>query len=305
MILALLWLGYPDRALQRYREALALAQELSHPYTLARTLTFTGIFHQFRREGQQAQEVAETIMTLATDQGFPHWLAWGIILRGWALAEQRKSVEGLAELRQGLAAYRTTGSELQWPHLLALLAEAYGKGGQADEGLCVLAEAGATVEKTGERFYEAELYRLKGELLLAQEGKGQKWGEAEESFWHALAVARRQQAKSLELRAAMSLSRLWQRQGKQDEARQLLAEVYGWFTEGFETADLREARRCLISCRDLYIQPETSTPERSGPFSHERLPSTSQFRSRRTVSRHTCHCAACNKAKIFRYPHRG
>ena len=140
------------------------------------------------------------------------------------------------------------GAELIRPYYLALLAEACAKGGQAEEGLSVLAEALATVHKTGERFYEAELYRLKGELLLAQ--STHQTTEAETCFHQALDIARHQQAKSLELRAAMSLSRLWQRQGKRAAARQLLAEIYGWFTEGFDTADLQEAKVLLeaLSC---------------------------------------------------------
>jgi predicted ATPase len=142
-----------------------------------------------------------------------------------------------------LAAFEATGAKAARPYWLALLAEACGEGGQAKEGLEVLAEALAAVHTTGERFYEAELYRLKGELLLTLSRENS--GEAEICFHEALEIARRQQAKSLELRAAMSLSRLWRQLGRPEEARQLLAEVYGWFTEGFETADLREAKALL------------------------------------------------------------
>jgi predicted ATPase len=152
-------------------------------------------------------------------------------------------------MRQSLAALRATGAELRQPYYLAMLAETYGKGGQAEEGLNTLAEALAMVQKTGERFYEAELYRLKGELLRQKaKGKGQKAkieSEAEECFRQAIDVARRQRAKSLELRAGISLSRLWQKQGKKEQARRLLAEIYSWFTEGFDTADLKEARALL------------------------------------------------------------
>ena len=164
-------------------------------------------------------------------------------MRGWALTAQGEGAEGIAQMRQGLVAYRATGAELHRPYFLSLLAEAYGKVGQPEEGLTVLVEALATVDNTGERNWEAELHRRKGELLLMQQG--QKVGEAEECFRKALDTARRQQAKSLELRAAMSLSRLWQQQGKQEEARQMLAEIYGWFTEGFDTADLQEAKALL------------------------------------------------------------
>ena len=195
-----------------------------------------------------AKEQAEAAITLSTERGFPHRLAEGVLLQGWALAMQGQTEEGIAQLRQGMAAWRATGAEIAWPLWLALLAEAYGKAGQAGEGLTVLAEARALVHKTEERFWEAELYRLTGELLLAQEDtrdKGQKLEAVETCFRQALDIARRQQAKSLELRATMSLSRLWQRQGKRTEAHALLAPIYGWFTEGFETADLREAKELL------------------------------------------------------------
>jgi predicted ATPase len=164
-----------------------------------------------------------------------------MIFRGWALAEQGE--EGTAQIRQGIDAWRAAGDELARPCCLALLAEACAKEGQPEEGLSALAEALATVHKTGERFYEAELYRLKGELLLARSTR--QTAEAETCFQQALDVARHQQAKSLELRAAMSLSRLWQRQDKQDAARELLVPIYGWFTEGFDTADLQEAKALL------------------------------------------------------------
>ena len=165
-----LWLlGYPDQALRKSHAALALAQELAQPFSLAVALNWAAWLHQCRREGQAAQERAEAAMTLSTEQGFPVWLAMGTIKRGWALAEQGQGEEGIAQLRQGLAASRATGAEVARPHYLALLAEAYGRAGQAEEGLSALAEALALVDKTGERHYEAELYRLKGELLLNAE----------------------------------------------------------------------------------------------------------------------------------------
>jgi predicted ATPase len=236
-------LGYPDQARQSIHEALALAKEFTHPFSLAFTLTMAAVVHQFRREAQVVEEQAEAIKTLSTEQGFPFWLTFGTILQGWALTAQGKGVEGIAQVRQGLVAYRATGSELHRPYFLSLLAEAYEKVGQPEEGLSLLVEALAIVENTGERNWEAELYRRKGELLMIQQG--QKVGEAEECFQKALDTARRQQAKSLELRVAMSLSRLRQQQGKQEEAHQLLAEIYGWFTEGFDTADLQEAKALL------------------------------------------------------------
>jgi class 3 adenylate cyclase/predicted ATPase len=251
-----LWLlGYPDQALQRGQEGITLAHESSHPYSLSFALAFTADLHQLRREWRLAQERAEASMTLSAEQGFALSLSQAAILRGWALAEQGQGAEGIAQMQQGLAAHRETGAKLTEPYFLALLAEAYGKGGQVEEGLSVVAEALAMVDKAGERLWEAELYRLKGELSLKSrqvkasqgksEGKTSSEAEAGECFWKAIEVARKQQAKSLELRAVISLARLWQQQGKLEEARKLLAEIYGWFTEGFDTMDLQEAKALL------------------------------------------------------------
>jgi predicted ATPase len=241
--LALWYLGYPDQALQRGQQAVTLAQELSHPYSLAFALEGMAEIYQFHREARRTQERAEALMTLSTEQRFAFWVVSATVLRGWALAQQGQGAEGIAQIRQGLAAWQAMGEALYQPRFRALLAEAYGNVGQREEGLSVLAEVLADVHNTGLCYYEAELYRLKGELLLQQAaGSG---GEAEACFHQALDVARRQQAKSLELRAAMSLSRLWQRQGKPAAAHHLLAEIYGWFTEGFDTADLQEARTLL------------------------------------------------------------
>jgi predicted ATPase len=244
-----LWsLGYPDQALRRSREALTLAQELGHPFSLAYAMCFAGMLDQRCRDVPAAQERTTVAITLCTEQGFALYLARGIILQGWARAEQGQGVAGLAQMCQGLVAYQATGAAVFRPYYLAFLAEAYGKVGQAGEGLTLLDEALAVVHKTGERFYEAELYRLKGELLLVRSAEND--GEAEACFQQALLVARHQQAKSAELRAAMSLSRLWQHQGKRAAAYQLLAPIYDWFTEGFDTSDLQEAKALLeaLSC---------------------------------------------------------
>jgi predicted ATPase len=177
--------------------------------------------------------------------------ALGPIMRGWAVAVREHSPEGLVQIRQGLDTYRSTGAEFQRPHFLTLLAEASGLLGQPEGGLAALEEALTLMEQTGERYYEAELHRQRGELLLLRAASGrpaqgnQEQHEAETCFQHALDVARQQQAKSLELRTAMSLARLWQGQGKRADARVLLAEVYDWFTEGFDTPDLQEAKALL------------------------------------------------------------
>ena len=236
-----LWLlGYPDQAQKRGQEALTRARQLAQPYSLAFALDWAAWLHQLRCEPQATQDQAEAAMTLCAEQGFAHLLAFGRLLRGWALAAQQQGEDGLVDIQQGLTDYQATGAAVGRPQYLTLLAEAHGQMGQTEAGLAVLTEALTVVEQSGERSDEAEIHRLTGQLLLARSG-GQH-PEAEACFRRALDIARRQEAKSLELRAAMSLSRLWQRQGKQDEARQLLAEVYGWFTEGFDTADLQEAK---------------------------------------------------------------
>jgi class 3 adenylate cyclase/predicted ATPase len=236
-------LGYPDQALRSIHEALTMAQELTHPFSQAFALNMATVNYQFRREVQAVRERAEELITLTTEQGFALWLAFGMILRGWALTVQGERAEGIDQMRQGLAAHRATGAEVEKPYFFALMTEAYGKVGKPEEGMSVLVEALAIVDNTGGRYWEAELHRLKGELLLMQQR--QRMDEAEECFQQALNIARRQQAKSFELRAAMSLSRLWQHQGKHKEAHRLLSEIYGWFTEGFDTVDLEEARALL------------------------------------------------------------
>ena len=239
-----LWLlGYPAQALAHLHEALALAHALSHPYSLACARCWAAFVSQFRRDVPAVHEQAEAAVALSTEQGFPLWAAQGTSLRGWALAMQGQGEEGMAQVRQGIAACRATGAALLVPYLCTLLADVSDHLGHTEDGLQALAEAHTLVEQHEERWWEAEIYRLRGVLLLRQTGTPQ--AEAEAWLQRALDVARRQEAKSLELRAAMSLSRLWQQQGKQAEARALLAPVYGWFTEGFDTADLQEARALL------------------------------------------------------------
>jgi predicted ATPase/class 3 adenylate cyclase len=243
---ATLWqLGYPEQALTRSHEALTLARESSHAFSLGFALNYASLLHVWRREVQFAKERAEAVITLSNEHGFIQPSSVGMIRRGWALAQQGAVAEGIRQLQQGLAILRDVGQELPLSHHLALLAEAYRQGGQVEAGLHALAKAFAHLDNTGERYYEAELHRLKGEFLLAQTGKRCREREAEECFHQALDIARRQQAKSLELRASMSLSHLWQQQGRRAEAHQMLAESYGWFTEGFGTPDLQEAKALL------------------------------------------------------------
>jgi predicted ATPase len=238
-----LWLlGYPDQALASSLAALALAQQVAHPNTLTQALYWAAVLHHLRREAPLTQARAEASITVAADYELTGQIG-AMPLRGWALAASGHGEEGRAQITQGLAASRERRVARDGPYHLALLAEASTQVGQTAAGLEALAEALATVAQSAARWWEAELHRLRGELLL-QSAVAQA-GEAEACVQQALAVARRQQAKSLELRAAMSLARLWQRQGKRNKARELLAPIYGWFTEGFDTADLQEAAALL------------------------------------------------------------
>jgi predicted ATPase len=260
LLAQVLWLlGYPDQALTRSRAGLTLAQEIAHPFSTAAVWTLDTGLHQFLHEARTVQQQAEAVIALSNEQGFSLHFAQAITRRGWALAMQGQEEEGIKQIQQGLAAGRATGMELWRPYHLVLLVEAYGKTGQVEEGFTALAEALGLVNKTGERMYEAELYRLKGTLALqskaslrqvpdksqTSQDKSEAEKEAEECFWKAIDIARKQQAKSLELRATVSLSRLWQQQDKKEEARKILAEIYGWFTEGFDTRDLQEAKALL------------------------------------------------------------
>jgi predicted ATPase len=236
-------LGYLDQALCQCNEDVVLAQNLSHPATLALAWYHKAMFHQFRREVQEVYESAEAVVAHSADQGFAQQVAIGTIFKGWTLVWQGQHQEGLVLLHQGLDAYRATGSEVWQSYFLALLAEVYGESGQTEVGLQVLSDAMTLVSKNGERFYEAEIHRLKGQLLLQQSPDNAT--EAESCFQQAISIAQNQSAKSWELRATTSLARLRQSQGKREEARELLKPVYEWFTEGFDTADLIDVKTLL------------------------------------------------------------
>jgi predicted ATPase len=264
-----LWmLGYPVQALQRSHEALTLARTQAHPFTLALTLATIVILQHMRREGEVTLEYVQASVDLSTEHGFPYLTAIGTVLQGWELTRLEQVTAGLTQMREGLAALRAMGAEILRPNMLALLADACQCSGQFEDGLDALEEALVTAKQHTEHFYEAELHRLKGELILRQwrqasaqpaprdiqpiqATSGERMDlaplhlEAEVCFQQAITIARRQQAKSWELRAALSLSRLWQQHGQHAAARALLAPIYGWFTEGFDTADLQEARALL------------------------------------------------------------
>jgi predicted ATPase len=239
-----LWcLAYPEQAMQRSQEALTLAQRLAYPYSLAAALHWATSLHYRRREALVVHAQAKALLALAAAQQFPVWVGHGTCWRGWVQAMQGEDVTGLAHIRQGMAVVLATGQALFRPLHLVLLAEAVGHTGQVVEGLHLLAEVLTVLEAHRQGDMLAEVYRLRGELLLRQSVPDA--AQADACFQQALVIARRQQAKSWELRAAMSLSRLWQQQGKRAEAYELLAPIYGWFTEGFDTADLREAKALL------------------------------------------------------------
>ena len=238
-----LWfLGFPDKSRERAHQSLSFARDLNHPFTLSLALFFIARILHFHREMQTVQELTEELGTLSTTYGFIHWLGIASTYEGRLLVEQGRMEEGIEQIRRGISMIRATGARLFDHHNLTILAEALGKAGQVEEGLVVVEEGLALGEKTGGKCYDAELHRLNGELLLTQ---GRNEETVEGHFQKSIEVARRQSARSLELRATMSLARLWQKQGKKEEARKRLEEIYGWFTEGFGTPDLKDAKALL------------------------------------------------------------
>jgi len=239
-----LWvLGYADQAQHWGQDELARAQQGEHTPSLVSAHLFAALLAQHRRDVAATRASAEATIALATTHGFAHRVAQGHIMQGWALAMQGDAATGVAQMAQGWEAVQRTGLQLYRPYVLALLAEAYGHAGQPEAGLTCLAEAVTLMEATEERWWAAEVYRLQGALLLRLPHPDIPQATA---CWHqALEVARRQQAKALELRAALTLSRLWQQQGQRAEAHACLAPIYSWFTEGFDTADLQEAKALL------------------------------------------------------------
>jgi class 3 adenylate cyclase/predicted ATPase len=236
-------LGYPDQALARHNEGLVEARKLAHPNTLAQVLFCACMFSQWRHDQEEVGEHAKASILLATEQGFPTWLAMATILQGWWLVQVGETERAITQMDRGLSAYRATSAELWIPYFSGLLAEAHGKAGQPAEGLRLLDEALARVERTGERWCTAELNRFRGELLLSVTNPDQ--GAAEAALHQSITVAREQEAKFWELRASTNLARLWRDQGKHVQAVDLLAPVYDWFTEGFDTADLKDAKALL------------------------------------------------------------
>jgi predicted ATPase len=240
---ALWMLGYPDRAAARSREGLALARALDHPFSVSYVCHLASGLHQWRREHQIVQELEDEARARDEEHGFGLLLTAGVIQRGWLLAERGQGEEGLAQMCEGLAKHREIGAALLVPPFLALVAEVHQKLGRPAEGLSAVTEALMVARRCGQHYWEAELHRLTGVLTL-QTGPPAT-GDAEAHFLQAIAIARRQRARWFELRASASLSRLWADKGDVKEAHALLSGVYGWFTEGFDTADLREAKSLL------------------------------------------------------------
>ena len=239
--IVLFCLGFPDQALARSRAAVAEARRLGHLQSLAISLTNGTTMLSFLGDNAALDEWVDQVVAVTTEQGFPVWRAQGAIFRGWARAKNGDVAEDISLLRSGLSAYRATGAEAWTPHFLALLAEACEIAGEIDEAVTVLGDALQIVERTGQRWLAAELNRLKGKLLLRQGNPD----AAEELYLKALSIAREQQAKFWELRAAMSLARLRRDRGHNAKARDLLAPVYEWFTEGFDSIDLKETKALL------------------------------------------------------------
>ena len=239
-----LWhIGYPDRALKRSLQAVNLAEELRHPYSLVLALNYAAIVHQFRREPKEAYQFADKVIIVCNEQKFAYYLGWATIIKGWSLSELGNYAEGSDCIQKGLKILRDTGAKRSLPYYLCLLAEVNGKSGLINEGRKVLAEALKEGQTIKERWWEAELRRLEGSLIFQQSGTDNQ--KAEDRLILAHNIAHRQQSLMLELRTANSLCRLWQEQDRLDKARQLLPGVYNRFTEGFETLDLREARKIL------------------------------------------------------------
>jgi len=219
------------------------AQGLSHPFNLVNAEMFVSTLRQYRRESRAAQESAEDAIALSVEHGYPAELLVTTTLRYWAMAEQGRNEEGIAQMQEGLAAARATGTGLILPYFLCLLAEACMVAGRIDDGLSALADALVAADEHENRAYETETHRVRGELLLKQDHSNA--AEAQRCFERAIEIARKQSAKSFELRATTNLARLLAKQGKRDEALAMLAEIYSWFTEGFDTADLKDAKALL------------------------------------------------------------
>jgi tetratricopeptide (TPR) repeat protein len=235
--------GWISGALKLGQESLALARALNHQFTLGMVLIHVGWLYQVRREPEPVREIAEAAMALGEEHGFPEWLEWGRWLHGWALAELGDIERGVVEMEAGLAGFVPMGGVPRQAFTATMLAKGYEKLGRIDQAIAMLDDRRVRIERSGERLDEAELYRVKGELLEARDGADNI--ESESCYRKAIEIARRQESRLWELRATTSLARLLAKRGRRDEARAMLAEIYGWFTEGLDNADLKEAKALL------------------------------------------------------------
>jgi predicted ATPase len=235
--------GYPDQSARAADRALAYSRELGHAHTVANALYHGGVPAVFARDVATVYARSNDCVALASEHGFPLWAAYGRILQGCAVAQKGEAATGIARIRDGLAAAEATGARVHTPLFLTLLAEALALAGKIEKALAALDDASAKAAVSGERGWNAEIHRLRGELTGRLPYPDPV--KAEDSFRTALAIAREQGTRGYELRAATSLARLWREQGRRGEARDLLAPVYGWFTEGFDTPDLKEAKALL------------------------------------------------------------
>ena len=258
-----LWsLGYPDKAMEKAAEALQVAQRLNHPQTLALALFMNSFVHYLRREFEESRRQSEASMAVSLEHELPQTLAWSSAHHGLSLAYLGQGDAGIRQARESIDRQRAMGAELARPNFLAMLAKVLGIYGRVDEGLATVREALIVAERTGECAKSSMIYNVKGELLLKKlEAKSNPFSttpvdeseeeiealvkEAEESFLSAIRVAREQKSRSWELRATTSLARMWQRRGRDEQAREMLSQIYNWFTEGFDTADLKDARALL------------------------------------------------------------
>jgi predicted ATPase len=236
-------LGYPTQATAAMEQTVARAQELGHPGSIGMALLMSAQLSQLRREPEAARSQAEVAMAVAEEYGLHALTLWCLLPRGWAIAQLGDVAGGIADIREGMDRRRAFKMGAVWPWFLALFAEACGELGEIEAGLTALNEAAVWEQRNDERLYAAEVCRLRGELLRRLENPDLI--QAENCFENALAIARAQHAKSWELRGAMSMARMWLENGRSDDARELLAPVYGWFTEGFDTADLVDAKALL------------------------------------------------------------
>jgi predicted ATPase len=251
-VLALSWLaltlwclGYPERAVERSARAILVAKSIAHPFSQAFALTFSAVLHQLRRESSLVRLRAEEGLTISTEQQFSLFAACDSMLLGWALKEQGQIEQGIAKTLEGMQSFRATGANLTLPYYFAMLTEAYSDAGRLDEALCSISNAKDIMRNTGEGFYEAEIHRLCGEVLC----KSKRHLEGEVAFRDAMETARRQEAKSFELRTAVSRSELYRERPEGNEATTVVREIYSWFREGFTTPDLAKAVQLLGASR--------------------------------------------------------